>query len=349
MLPAFRSTASVASFCGLLLGLLCLPVVTNWVGHTPREGAYAGMSDEAGPIGAHVREMFRDPTNADILFLGSSLVRAGVDTPTVEQALSAHLHRPAHVETLALNWQGLDMQYFMLRDYLNTHRAGLIIWNLPVPGSRNLEPHVEAFHWVRFGEYSDALAGLPLQYRLALYGDMVLGAPRELLSHLRPNLVGKEELGLQIRSDESGYYGANFVREPIDGAEIPAVKDSYEEAPYDLIHSAGKPLNVYEEHFAAKILELAQEKHTRIVLLHIPIDSEQGLDYMPERGRWVDVLHTDAPMIGATSTVVFRGIDDSQFHNFYRDQHFNINGSLLFTRAMVPAILKAYDAQGQHD
>jgi hypothetical protein len=349
MLPAFRSNSSVASFCGILITLLCLPFVTYWVGHPPREQAYAGMTDEAGPIGAHVREIFRDPSDADVLFLGSSLVRAGVDGPTVEQALSAHLGRPAHVALLALNWQGLDLQYFLLRDYLNTHRAGVIIWNLPVPGSRNLEPHVEAFRWVRFGEYSDALTGLPLRYRMALYGDMVLGAPRELLSHLRPNLLSTEEIEAQMRSDKTGYYGGKFVPEPFGLATVPTLEQSYEEPPYSLVHSSGIPLNAYEDHFAKKILELAKEKKIKIVLLHIPIDTEQGMDYMPERSIWVDTLHTDAPMIGATSAVLFKNVAPDIFHNFYRDQHFNINGSMLFTRSMLPAILKAYDAREKYE
>ena len=349
MLPAFRSMSSVVSFCALLIGLLCLPLVTLWLGHPPREQAYAGMSDAVGPVGTHVREVFYDSSNADILFIGSSLVRAGIDQATNEHALSAHLGRPAHVEMLALNWQGLDLQYFLLRDYLNTHHAGLIVWNLPVPGSRSVEPHVEAFRWVRFGEYSDALSGLPLRYRLALYADMVLGAPRELLSHLRPNLLSKKELETPIRSEKAGYYGASFVPEPTDSAPLPTLDQSYEQPPYALVHAVGKPLNIYEEHFALKLLQLARDNHVKVALLHIPIDSEQGLSYMPERSRWDRALNTDAPMIGAPSNVVFKDLDSARFHDFYRDQHFNINGSMLFTRSMLPAILKAYDESKKHE
>ncbi len=334
---------SVASFCGLLIGLLCLPLVTLWIGHPPREQAYAGMSVEAGPIGPTVREIFRDPSDADVLFLGSSLVRAGIDEPTVERALSSHLGRSTHVEMLSLNWQGLDLQYFLLRDYLNHHHPELVVWNLPVPGARNLEPHVEAFRWIRFGEYSDALSGLPLRYRLALYSDMVLGAPRELLSHLRPNLLSKEEIEYQLRPEKTGYYGRPFVPEPTDASIVPTLEQSYEVPPYPLVHIAGKPLTPYEEHFAEKILQLAKEKHTRIVLLHIPIDSEQGLDYLPERVRWVGPLQTGVPLIGAASSVVFQDVDKTQFHDYYRDQHLNLNGSLLFTRSLLPALLKAYD------
>jgi len=348
MFPAFRSNASVASFCALLIGFLSLPLITFWIGHPQREQAYAGLPDEAGLIAPHVREIFSDPSEPDVLFVGSSLVRAGIDGPTVEQALSAHLGRPAHVAILALNWQGLDLQYFLLRDYLNHHQAGLIVWNLPVPGSRHVEPHVEAFHWIRFGEYSDALAGLPLRYRVALYGDMVFGAPREMLSHLRPNLLGKDEFAFQLRSETAGYYGTVFVAEPFDTATIPSLSQSYEHPPYRLVRTVGPPLNAYEYHFAMKILELANEKHTAIALLHIPIDSEQGFDYMPERSGWGDVLHIDAPMIGVPSAVLFKNLDNATFHNYYRDQHFNINGSMLFTRSILPAILKAYDEGGKH-
>jgi hypothetical protein len=348
MLPVFRSNSSVLSFCGLLIGLLCLPVVTSWIGHPSREQAYVGMSGEVGPIGMHMREIYGERGNADVIFLGSSLVRAAIDEPTVESALAEHLGRPARVEMLALNWQGLDLQYFLLRDYLKTHRAKLIVWNLPVPGSRNLVPHVEAFRWLRFGEYSEALDGLPLRYRLAIYGDMVLGAPRELLSHLRRNRLSKDEMAFQLHSEKTGYYGAPFVPDSAEGSREPGLEQSYEAPPYGLVHATGKPLNEYEDHFAKKIVELAAQNGTRIALIHIPIDTERGLNYMPERSSWPDVLHTNSVMIGESSSVLFDGVNDAKLEDFYRDQHFNLNGSLLFTRSVLPALLKAYEAGETH-
>ncbi|MFY9853406.1 MAG: hypothetical protein WAK26_05960 [Terracidiphilus sp.] len=349
MLPVFRSTFSAISFCVLLIVLPGLPVVTNWAGHPPREQAYAGMSTAVGPVGMHVREIFNDSPDTDVLFLGSSLVRSGVDVPMIESAMSAHLGRPAHIEMLALNWQGLDLQYFLLRDYLSSHHVKLIVWNLPVPGSRSIEPHVEAFRWVRFGEYSDALSGLSLPYRLALYGDMVLGAPREMLSHFRPNLLSKNELDFQVRSERMGYYGRSFVPDVVGSAATPTLGESYEDPRYHFVYAVGKPLDPYEDHFAGKIVDLARQKRTKIALLHIPIDSEQGLTYMPERCSWTDELHTAAPMIGSTSAVLFRDVNKERFYNFYRDQHFNLNGSVLFTQSIIPAILKAYDTRGTYE
>ena len=349
MLPAFRSRFSVLGYCGLLAVLFCLPLVTSWIGHPSREQAYAGLSNAAGRIGQQTSAIFGKSPDADVLFLGSSMLKAGVDLPLIEQALSAHLGRPAHVEVLGMNWQGMDLQYFLLRDYLNTHQAGLIIWNPPVPGSRNLEPHIMAYRWVRFGEYSDALSGLSLRYRVALYGDMVLGAPRELLSHIRPNLLGAKELKPEPRYLMSGYYGADFVPEPVDSTAPFPLEQSYEDPPYNFVYSKKKPLNSYQAHFAKKILQLAEEKHAGFALLHIPIDSEQGLNYMPELDNWASALHTDAPMIGVTSATLFKNVDRVRFYHYYKDQHFNVNGKMLFTRSIIPAILKAYDERDKHE
>lgn len=349
MLPPFRSTSSALGFCGLLIVLLCLPFATEWIEHPSREQAYAALPESAGPVGLQASAISGESPDADILFLGSSLTKAAIDLPAVERALSSSLGRPAHVSLLGMNWQGLDLQYFLLRDYLSTHRPDLMIWNPPAPGSRILEPHIMAYRWVRFGEYSDALSGLPLRFRLALYGDMVLGAPREMLSLLRPNLLSREEMQLEEKPTKMGYYGADFVPESVRSAATPPLVDSYEDPPYSQVRIAGEPLDPYEVHFAKKIVELAQEKHVKIALLHIPIDSEQGLDVMPEQENWPSMLHTGAPLIGVSSAVLFAHIDRLRFYHFYRDQHFNSNGETLFTQAIVPAILKAYDERMKHE
>ncbi len=79
----------------------------------------------------------------------------------IQDALEQHLHRKAHVAVLAMYWQGLDLQYFLLRDYLEHHHASLVIWNLPFPSSRTIEPHIEAFHWFRYGESQPQSATYP--------------------------------------------------------------------------------------------------------------------------------------------------------------------------------------------
>ena len=54
-------------------------------------------------------------------------------------------------------------------------------------------------------------------------------------------------------------------------------------------------------------------------------------------------------MIGPPSAVLFQGMDKAQFYDFYRDQHLNINGNRLYTRSILPAILKAYDERDRYE
>jgi hypothetical protein len=348
MFPAFRSSWSALGYCTLLLVLLLLPIVNFAIGHPPREQAYAGLTEEAGPIEMQVREIYHDPQDADVVLLGSSLIRAAVDVPTLEKALTAHLGRPAHVVVLAMNWQGVDMQYFLLRDYLTHHHATLVIWNLPEPGARHLEPHVEAFRWLRFGEYQDALEGLPVIYRFAIYGDMVLGAPRELLSHFRPNLENSQETPPEGAGSSIGYYGAPFVSEALDTGKAPPLAVTYENSPYPLVRQAGRPLNAYEQHFAQRIIELSESSGSSLAFLHIPMDTEYGLNFMPERSRFGGALGVNRALVGTTSVALFGTMDRTRFEHFYRDQHFNTNGRLRYTNAVMPAIMKAFEDARDH-
>lgn len=343
MQPAFRSTKAAWSFCILIALLLALPMLLALVGYPSREQAYASLYGDAGPVGMHVAEIYHDPGDVDVLLLGSSLVRQGVDREAIERELSARLGRPARVRMMALNWQGLDQMYFLLSDYLKTHRVRLILWNPPVPGSRVLEPHVQAFRWIRFGESSDIVAGLPLRYRLALYGDMVLGAPRELLAEIRPNRIGSEEMKLTQPPTHTGYYGADFVSETPDPAPVPPLSETCQQQPYPLIEKTGMPFTPYETYFARRILALARTNNARIALMHLPIDSEKGKSLMPERSLFNAPEFAGIPFIGVSSKTLFTGIDDARFTHFYLDQHFNSNGRTLFTRAVLPAIVQVYE------
>ena len=48
--PRSDRDLSVLGYCGLLVVLFCLPLVTSWIGHPSREQAYAGLSNDAGAL-----------------------------------------------------------------------------------------------------------------------------------------------------------------------------------------------------------------------------------------------------------------------------------------------------------
>ena len=348
MQKALRSDRSALGLLLLLAVFLLAPVVLSWIGLPPRIEAYKSMSTAAGTVGTVVHSIYQSPPEGDIVFLGSSLVSAGISQQLVQDELSRHLQRPASVQILAMNWPGLDVQYFMLRDYLSAHKARLLVWNLPEPHSRAYDyPHVQAYRWMRYGEYADALDGLPFRFRAALYGEMVIGAPRQFLSLLRPNLVRGEGTIVNPALARTGYKNAKFVLD--DGSPDLRVNnalllrlDSSE------IAVRGPKPGPYQMHFARLILGLAKQNHCRAVLLHIPLDAEYNDTAVPELADWKAQLDPNLLMIAAPSARLFAGMDRTRFDHFYRDAHLNENGGRYFTQAVLPALQQAYDESTPH-
>ena len=338
MRPAFRSRTAAICWAGGLFFLLTLPILLPLAGLPPRVEAYKTVGTNAGTIGSVLRDLDSRDTKTGVVFLGSSLVEAGIDRTLLEQNLDRQEKRPVTVALLALNWPGLDQEYFLLRDYLERRKVSLIVWNLPEPHSRAYDsPHVQAYRWIRYGEYGDSLWDLPLQYRLSIYGEMVLGAPRQLLSRLRPNLEGQEGMQVETALQRSGYSGKAFVPDdaPMAGTARLLPLNAEE------VQVTGPAPGPYQMHFARRSAALAKEHNCTIVLLHVPTDTEAGDTRVPELADWKPLGVNG--IIAIPSTQLFPGFDRTRVMHFYRDSHLNQNGSQVFTRSILPAVREAYD------
>lgn len=308
------------------------------------------MSERVGPVGEETDTIYNDPHDADVLFVGSSQIRVDIKTDLVEKSLSAHLGRPAHVRMLAMYWPGMDYQYFMLRDYFKRHKATLIVFNLPQQNGFTNEPHVQAYRWVRFGEYTDALRGLPLRYRIFLYGEMVLGAPRELLARIRPNLIGSDEMTYEEHARWSkfdplqrlGFMGSPFVPDSLPGA---APGETFlQPANSPIFTVVGPKPGVYQEHFLRLIVNLAQQHGSKIVFIHMPQSFDYGETKLEELASWSKMFGPNAEIIAAPETVFFPEMDRQRYLHFFKDEnHLNYNGEAWFTEKITPTIVKAYD------
>jgi len=337
------------AFCVLIALLLGLPVILSWTRPPSPEQSFISISYQAGPIGVDAAEMFDDPRDADILFVGSSRVLWGIDTEAVEKALTAHLGRPAHVVKLSNNWAGEDIHLFMLQDYFQRHRARLIVYMLPQPDVVHDRPWTQIYHLVRYSQYKTVLTQLPAFDRMALYAEMVLGSPRELLSKIRPNLVGSDE-------DTPEYYPRYDGRNPMarDGYNgRPFVPDTLPLSPTQLYLTpvtspnlrivARRALGRYELHFIREFVTLAQQHDSTLVFLHIPGVAELGNTTVPQLASWSTILGPNYGMIGIPATALFPGFSRERMLNFFSDDlHFNYNGRIAFTAKIIPSILQAY-------
>ena len=212
-------------------------------------------------------------------------------------------------------------------------------------GEAPTTPHAQAYHWFRYGEFQGDFKGTPLLARVVLYAHMVLGGPRELLSHLRPSLIGNDEKGqeaLHKYLDElhsSGYHGAPFVAE--DDTPTPAQEAHLLSFDSPLVSAIAQP-PAYSAHFFRAILDLASQHHCKLILLHIPESADYGESSIPVYA-WQKTGASGYPLIGVPTNALYPGMSKQRFLHYYADQHVNLNGSQLFTSAITPAVIEAYD------
>ncbi|QNI36585.1 hypothetical protein [Edaphobacter albus] len=348
MFPAIWSNRHAAVLILVIAILLTLPELMSVAGLPPRDRVYSGIRVETGMGPADEHQIFEEKEPVDILFVGSSLMVRGIDIPYLQQQLSEKLGRPARISHLSLKWQGLDMQYMLMRDFLEHRKAGMVIMDMPTLALIGDSPHIQAYRWMRWGEFPTSTADLSFRDRMAIYGAQVLGAPRQLVNYLRPNRKIQNQqlvanLGSQSEYGSVGYFGGPFVDEPRTPPTIP-VDSMFSHGPEDKnFDFAGLPLGPYHRYWAQQIGKLATEYNVPFVMIHIPEDTERGMDRVPERMYWPQVVGLpSAPVIGIPSATLFRNTPPAEVKNYYYDQHFNDNGKEMFTRAITPAVLDLY-------
>jgi hypothetical protein len=345
---AFVDLPRLCFFIVVMLVTLASPVLLFVLGLPPKQEVYKGIAQEAGKFAYLDRVIFEEQGDIDILFFGSSLLRAAIDAPTLKEASARITGRPLSIVVAGVNWPGWDMQYFLLRDLLEHRKVKLLVLSMPVGQQDTFLPHIQLFRFLRLGDYPNTFQGLSMRQGLSLYGTMVLGAPRQALNLARANQVsdwsGEIPEAGRPRSDEHGFYGSpfqRFVRTP------PGLR------PADLLYSPatagqfqflGRMPNDYQLKFLHRTADLLSRAHVPVVILNTPLGSEIGQTIVQERIFWPDVFGAATRIIGVPSSVLFEGLASPQIEKFYMDDHLNRNGREYFTGAIVPALLEVYES-----
>jgi len=347
MAPAFLSTRRAAALGVVVAFSLALPILLHWIGGVSREEVYRGISDSAGSFAYFGQEAFDRHSDVDILFSGSSLLGNALEPSLLRRDFSRALGREASVILLRQSWQGPDMNYFVARDLMERRKVKLLVIAAPAGILRSSQPHVQLFRVARYGDFSGALDGLPLRSRAAIYADYVLGSPRQALNLLRPNAMDSPPTEPASHGPPAGYMGRPFVRRQVAVPAIPpaSVIDSGENR--GIFHFDGPPLNAYQLHFLRKTKELAQKQGALLVILHLPSPSERGSRIVPDRRLMSELLGPGVAFVGVPSALMFQNIPDSQFEDYYQDEHLNLNGSELFTGIITPVLIHLYEQYQQ--
>jgi hypothetical protein len=338
MHPAFPTTRSAASF-GLIVALcIGLPVILKWLGPPTRDQAFSAIPVAGGPVGAVQHLIYDDHSAADVVVVGSSLVKTDIQPERLGEILSRRLGHSMRVHVLELNWYGADQQFFMLQDYLAHHPTPpLIILHLPQARAYENGPHPQAYRWLRYGDLRIAKHELPLFSRLQLYGEMVLGSPRQFLALLRPNRITEADGRDDPVPDST-------PSEPVQQAALlPANDPMFRVLIPNLYGEYRFGMGPYAMLFLKRIDALVKSAGSHLVLIHLPLNLDPLTDTVQEIQPWDHVFGSDIREIAVPKSQLFANLDSTQFY-YPGDNHMNPQGGARFTESIAPAIAEAYSS-----
>jgi hypothetical protein len=340
--PPFETPAQALRFAAGLAFLVALPALMAARGLPPRENVYGATSLDYGPYSYIQKAIFAEKGDVDLAIIGDSATLTGFDDLLLRDALSAALHRPATVVNLSVVWRQEDYLYYALRDLAAHRRVHHVLIN--PPKTRWLDgPHPLAYRWIRYGSDWEPARGLSLQSKIALYGEATLGAPRHLLSLLRPDEAAATPASSDTLGGEAWTKNANRA---IPFAPFHPPPPSLE--PGEMIVDAsggprvtieGAPLPEYSAHFLDETVKLARRSGVPLTFVELPHIEEARLDAAVTEEDW-RALYPDVPLVAPRPRDVFTGLSDADLARiFYNRDHFNPNGATYYTAAILPAIL----------
>jgi len=366
MRPAFTSTKSAAAFALMLLAMLLLPVVLKKSWLPPRGEPYLAVPWLCGTFPFIHHQIFEEKDDVDIAFVGSSHIFAAIDAPYVQEQLSNKLGRPAKVISLGWPWAGFDAAYFITLDLLRNRKVDLLVIYDEVSLADTLHPL--STRWFRWADDADALAGLSLGGQAGLYASAIIGAPRNMLSWLRPNLPAdlvstnknywevtyhapNPATRLGALTSRLGYnYDSRFVEFTPPASPQASDASVFSPATASMFQFDEPPVPPYQLHFMRRLANLARQHGTKAVILHLPEVEAERPAILHERKSWQELAPSQVSLMGIPSAKLFAGLTDDEIKRLFFDKaHLNQNGQRYFTRRLTPALLEMYASQTRHN
>jgi hypothetical protein len=365
MAPAFSSIRGAATFALLLALIIALPALMGETGWLSRRDVYPAIPWKYGPFLWIQQQIFDKKTDVDVAFMGSSHIWNAIDTPLVQKYFSQRLGRPAEVITLGWPWNGFDAAYIIGRDLLEHRHVHTLVID---DEGFDATPHYHSSRWFRMGDNTEALAGLPLDSKLALYGGAVLGMPRQLLNLARPNLLDDpfkaqgtfwdtyyhapnvaQNLGA-LRARLGWNVSPNFIAFKPQGDATPADTVVYSAATRNRFSATGPATSAYQLHFMRKLATLCAERGTHLVFLVTPHIEPANDTRISVRELFPELLGVPSDLIGLPQARFFAGIPPAdRVKLFYEGAHANQNGQTYFTQLITPKLFDLYAQSLEHN
>lgn len=339
--PVFGRRHEMAAF--IVFGVLSLVAPLAAARMVPVEKRYESVPWTFGDYTFIREEIFGTGEPIDILFLGSSSVWTGVNAVLVEEVLEERLRRPATVLNFGVTFPGHEASYFLLRDTLSRRPVKLVV--LGAPSAERETPHRVTPYLLDLSRDRAFLRTLPAADLPTFYASTLLGAPRQLLSMLRPNrgLVrdkraksawskkgnGQHHDTVAAARSEDALAGDHSGVSGAASAILLGQGDARIRAAGELAH---------QTRVLRAIHALCEQSGAKLVLLRMPRqDDDGGAINLPDGDLLDGRLQVIAPFSHAT-------LGAQERRRLFRDPgHLNYRGSISFTREALPALLQVYE------
>lgn len=281
----------------------------------------------------------------DMLFVGPSGIMSTIVTRDISQELSISAINFGHFET------GSDGDYFLVKNLLENRGVKILFIGLS-PLETEIPHRISRALW-RPLEESD----LPLEIFGSHYADKLL--------YSLPAIVKSR----YFKVDEKAIFDLEWVngvhlahrafsedretmneKDPMPQVELRPLKLHLK----DILLERNGPeiyhMGVYDErqdYFFQRLVDLARERGVKVYFLHYPTIRVGIIDKIPVYKFLIDPA-PEIPYLGVVPTRLF-GTDSREKMKayFYNDLHTNVNGSVLFTASILPALKEIYEMSNQ--
>ena len=342
-------------FFMLAVSLLCVisPVLIEWSGALSDYDRYGELPDIGYAF--HAYEITEATSAIDLLVIGSSTTMTGTDCLYLQDALTAHLQRPAVVTCLVSNRRSEVVFSIFLNDILKRRKVRMVLLEEPRDIDRDREHPFTHYFWKPL-EHGSLLRGMPLDIQLKYYGQAILGVPRHLLSLVRRNniraTVQRLEPFIHYRGAPPHLVGFKSLLKNAPAAEffevsytpprVPLERMIFRGESHPFFAFQGPPLSEIQIRGLRRMQELANAHGALFAMLHYPL---------PYREKHIRLRTYDPRRFDGYLTVVSVAPNDlypeftpTMLRELWANEsHPNWNGAQYDTRVFAPAILELYD------
>lgn len=344
---AFSSNLSVLSFIAFTILLLSLPTLTQLSGRLTARPLYSGVTSEAGDYQYLYKQIYEDRSDIDVLFVGGcQMWCGGIRVPLYQKELTKALGEKKTVVAIVHPWRGQDADHKLLKDLLSHRRVRLAVIQDPSSDKHwTAWPEKMSEYWFSLGDW-DSVSGLPFVKQASMYAQLVLGAPRKVLSLFRENGIGTYKNSCE-KNCGTIVLSKGWQNEPFQffSPKLPDLKTD------DLFFSkngaafavSNDELDSYQMHFLKSNMALLQLHKIPVVFMHFPELIEPGFEQVPLRSDWLKMFGKNVDILGIPPKIAFGGMTKDQIKSLYYDDfHLNANGGEYISKIMIPGVIDAY-------